>query len=202
MSSKQNLDKLRFFEEAHKKALRASTALVWIGGAALLFCALLITMDVISRKFFGFSMKGTDEISGYIFSVTTAWAFSYCVLNRNNIRIDAIYRFLGTRLRVLLDIIGCISLLIFVGFLFNGAFAALQESIAKGSISSTGLSVPIWMPQSLWVFGITMLFCSLLLQLIYSVALTLRADYKRVSKIAGIPSTNELIKSEAGKPSR
>jgi TRAP-type C4-dicarboxylate transport system permease small subunit len=201
MSSKQNLDKLRFFEEAHKKALRASTALVWIGGAALLFCALLITMDVISRKFFGFSMKGTDEISGYIFSVTTAWAFSYCVLNRNNIRIDAIYRFLNIRYKILLDIVGCLSLLIFVSFLMTGAFKALLESIAKGTISSTGLSVPIWIPQSLWVFGITILFLSLLFQLLYSLVLVVNADYKGVSRIAGIPSTTELIKSETSKNS-
>ena len=202
MLSIENSEKFSLLETTYVKAAYASKIFVWIGGGMLLVCAVLITFDVTTRKLFGFSMVGIDEISGYIFSITTSWAFSYCVLNRNNIRIDAIYRFLGTRLRVLLDIIGCISLLIFVGFLFNGAFAALQESIAKGSISSTGLSVPIWIPQSLWVFGITMLFCSLLLQLIYSVALTLRADYKGVSKIAGIPSTNELIKSEAGKPSR
>ena len=41
-----------------------------------------------------------------------------------------------------------------------------------------------------------MLFASLLLQLIYSLVLAVRSDYQGVSQIAGIPSTNELIKSE------
>ena len=199
MSSIDNSEKLRLLEAIYDKATYASKIFVWLGGATLLVCAVLITFEVTTRKLFGFSMVGIDEISGYVFSITTALAFSYCVLNRNNIRIDAIYRFLDARFRVFLDIVGCLSLLIFVGFLVNGAFKALLESITKGSISSTGLSVPIWIPQSLWVFGIAMLFSSLLLQLIFSLALALRSDYEGVSRIAGIPSTNELIKSETGK---
>lgn len=196
MPSIENSEKFRLLEATYEKSAYASKILVWLGGATLLICAVLITFEVATRKLFGFSIGGIDEISGYVFSITSAWAFSYCVLNRNNIRIDAIYRFLGTRFKVFLDLVACLSFLIFVGFLVYGAFTALRESISKGSISATGLSVPIWIPQSLWVFGITMLFASLLLQLIYSLVLAVRSDYQGVSRIAGIPSTNELIKSE------
>ena len=199
MNEVENSEKLRVLTVLYEKATYASRIFVWLGGAMLLVCAMLITFDVTTRKFFGFSINGIDEISGYVFSITTSWALCYCVLNRSNIRIDALYRFLSTRLKTFLDLFGCLALLIFVGFLLHGAVVALTESIARGSISATGLSVPIWIPQSLWVFGIAMLFSSLLLQLVYSITLVLCSNYRRISEIAGIPSTKELIQSETSK---
>lgn len=185
-------------EHIYAKAVTVSRAFTWVGGAALLGCAFLITYDIITRKFFGYSMAGTDEISGFVFSVATAWALSYCVLDRANIRIDAGYRFFRPMVRSMLDILGNLLFLFFASVLLHGAVVALTETIKNGTISTTGLSVPIWIPQSLWVVGIAMLVGSLLLQITYSLMLLLRRDWAGVAHVAGIPSTDEMIRSETG----
>lgn len=185
-------------EFIYARATTAAQALTWLGGAALLGCALLIACDVVSRRLFGLSMAGTDEITGYVFSIATAWAFSYCVLDRANIRIDAVYRLFGPAQRAVLDIIAAVLLLVFASVLFSGALRALSETIARGTISTTGLSVPLWIPQSLWVFGIGMLVASLVLQIAYSLLLALRRDWSGVARVAGIPSNETKIETEAG----
>src|SRR6056297_3470838 len=100
-------------EYIHAKATSIARAFTWFGGAALLGCAVLIAFDVISRRLLGYSMAGTDEITGYVFAIGTAWAFSFCVLDRANIRIDAAYRLFGPAIRALLDILASLLLLVF-----------------------------------------------------------------------------------------
>ena len=70
---------------------RIAQVAVWIGGASLLACAILVTIDVITRKLLNWTFSGSDEISGYAFAASTTWAYSYCLLHRANIRIDAVY---------------------------------------------------------------------------------------------------------------
>ena len=87
----------------HAKLLSVSRFAVWIGGAALMLSAIMVTLDVISRKIFGFTISGSDEISGYVFAAGTTWAYSYCLLHRSNIRIDAVYNLLPPVVRNVLD---------------------------------------------------------------------------------------------------
>jgi len=185
-------------EYIHAKATSIARAFTWFGGAALLGCAVLIAFDVISRRLLGYSMAGTDEITGYVFAIGTAWAFSFCVLDRANIRIDAAYRLFGPAIRALLDILASLLLLVFASVLLSGALRALFETLARGTISTTGLSVPIWIPQSLWVLGIAMLVASLVLQVAFSLLLALRRDWSGVARVAGIPSNETKIETEAG----
>ena len=42
---------------------RITRACAWVGGIALLACALLISLDLILRKVFGISMGGADEMT-------------------------------------------------------------------------------------------------------------------------------------------
>lgn len=185
-------------EYVHSKATAIAKAFTWLGGAALLGCAILITFDIISRKTLGFSIAGTDEITGYVFSIATAWAFSCCVLDRANIRIDAAYRLFGPVARAILDIFAAVLLLVFAGVMLSGALGALSQTVARGTISTTGLSVPIWIPQSLWVVGIGMLVASLVVQIFYSLFLALQKDWAGVAKVAGIPSNEAQIEAERG----
>ena len=75
----------------HERLEYFSRFAVWICGATLMAAALMVAVDVVSRKFFGLTMSGSDEYTGYVFSATTTWAYSYCLLHRSNVRIDALY---------------------------------------------------------------------------------------------------------------
>ena len=58
--------------------LRLATVLsqyaVWVAGALLIASVLLITFDVIARKFWGFTSGGADELSSFAFAISTSWA--------------------------------------------------------------------------------------------------------------------------------
>ena len=49
------------FASIHTKFLNVSRVAVWVGGAALMLSAIMVTLDVISRKIFGYTISGSDE---------------------------------------------------------------------------------------------------------------------------------------------
>ena len=134
---------MRFFAQLHAWLERVSRVAVWVGGAALLLCAFMVSGDVIMRKLFSVTMSGSDEISGYAFAAATAWAYSYCLLHRSHIRIDALYGVLPAWLRSVLDALGLALLLFYMTYLTHKAVDVFLTSWEHDSVSITTLSVPL-----------------------------------------------------------
>src|SRR3546814_16859841 len=80
-------------------AERIARLAVWAGGCMLLFAACLVTVDVLMRRLIGVTFTGADEISAYLFAISTRRAFTWVLLHRGNIRIDARYLVLPTPTR-------------------------------------------------------------------------------------------------------
>jgi len=175
---------------------RISRVAVWIGGASLLLCAFMVSVDVIMRKLFSITMSGSDEISGYAFAAATAWAYSYCLLHRSHIRIDALYGVLPIWLRSLLDALGLALLLFYMAYLTNKAVDVFLTSWAHDSVSITTLSVPQWIPQLLWVSGLCWFVITLTFLLIYVLVSLLLGDVSTVQNVAGAMSADKKIDEE------
>ena len=109
------------FAQVHSALQLASRWLVWLGGVALLISAIIVTVDVLCRKFIGVTMSGSDEISGYVFAASTTMAYSYCLLHRSNVRIDALYNLLPKPVTATLDVIGLSLLLYYMWVMTNAA---------------------------------------------------------------------------------
>ena len=97
--------------------------------------AIMVTLDVLSRKLIGFTISGSDEISGYVFAAGTAWAYSYCLLTRSNIRIDALYNLLPVPVRAVLDVLGLALLLFFMAYLTDKAIDVFVTCTSRQSPS-------------------------------------------------------------------
>ena len=169
---------------------------MWVGGAALLVSAFIVTIDVLGRKLFSVTMSGSDEISGYVFAAATTWAYSYCIIHRANIRIDAFYNFLPIGLRALLDILGLCLLLTFMSMLTLSAMDVLATSWGQGSMSVTTLSIPLWIPQAFWVAGLILFVFTAVFLLIYALIALIGGDVQTVQSIAGTLSVEEEIGEE------
>ena len=169
---------------------------VWIGGAALLAAAVMVTLDVLSRKFLNVTMSGADEISGYVFAAGTTWAYSYCLLHRANIRIDALYNFMPRWLCAVLDTVAVVLLLIYNGVLAYRAWGAFSQSWERDSVSITTLATPQWIPQLFWASGLIFFELVLVFVLLYTLVGLLRGDLDLVKRIAGVPSVAEEIEAE------
>jgi len=184
------------FAQVHSALQLASRWLVWLGGVALLISAIIVTVDVLCRKFIGVTMSGSDEISGYVFAASTTMAYSYCLLHRSNVRIDALYNLLPKPVTATLDVIGLSLLLYYMWIMTNAAVAAFLESWDLNSVSITTLETPQWIPQFFWMAGIVLFFCTLVFVTLYSLIALLQRNWDLVAKIAGIPSIADVIEEE------
>ena len=184
------------FERFHAHLERIARAAVWIGGAALLAAAVMVTIDVFMRKLFSLTMSGSDEISGYVFAAGTTWAYSYCLLHRSNIRIDAVYNLFPKRLRGALDILGVVLLLVYNAVLTRHAWEAFATSWERDSVSITTLATPLWIPQLFWVTGLAAFEVTLVFVVVYAVVRYWQRDAAAVNRIVGVPTIAEEVEAE------
>ncbi len=187
---------LQVFASIHVALERLARVAVWFGGTALLLSSVMVTLDVLARDIFGVTMSGSDEISGYVFAASTTLAYSYCIIHRANIRIDAFYNFLPLTARCILDIVGLALLLLFMGMLTYHSVKVLQTSWEQNSLSVTTLSIPLWIPQTFWVAGLIMFIVTASFLLLYAIVALLSGDTQRVKSIVGTMSVEEEISEE------
>ena len=183
-------------ESIHSRLERISQLAVWVGGAALLAAALMVTVDVLSRKIFNITMSGSDEYSGYVFSATTTWAYSYCLLHRSNVRIDALYNYLPRKVTAILDVVGLLLLFYFMSIMTYYAMVSFVDSWVNNSVSITTLGTPQWIPQLFWVAGLILFFVTLIFVVVYSITALLQRNWDLVARIAGVPSIAETMQEE------
>ncbi|WP_353153161.1 TRAP transporter small permease [Pollutimonas bauzanensis] len=190
-------DRYAFVSKLLAWATSLSRLAIWIAGGLTLASAIYISADVITRKFFSFSLGGSDELSGYAFAISISWALSFATLQRANIRIDALYQLMPVRISALLDWIALVCLGVFIVFLtyYAGDVAAL--SWANNSTANTILATPLWIPQYLWVAGLAWLCVVLALMLLRSSIALVTGDLETVREICGIRSTKEEADEEA-----
>ena len=183
-------------ERIHARLGSVSRVAVWIGGGAHLAAAIMVTIDVVLRKLFSITMSGSDEISGYVFAAGTTWAYSYCLLHRSNIRIDAVYNLLPRRVRGLLDITGVLLLLVYNAVLTRHAWQAFATSYERDSVSITTLATPLWIPQMFWVVGLVVFELTLVFVVVYAMVRYWQRDDAAVNRIAGVPTVAEEVEAE------
>lgn len=183
-------------QQIHAFLGKISQIAVWIGGAALLGAALLVSLEIFLRSVLNLSMGGADEISGYAFAISTTWAYSYCLLHRANVRIDAAYNFLPRPVKAVLDVVGVVLLLGYMSILTEKAWGVFAESWANNSVSITTLQTPLWIPQLLWFAGLVLFIITLVFVSIYSLITLLRGDIAGVQQIAGVRTIDEEVAEE------
>lgn len=187
---------MQALDAIHRALGHISRWAVWLGGTALLISAMIVTVDVISRKLFSATLGGSDEIAGYVFAASTTWAYSYCLLNRSNVRIDVLYNFLPERLRSILDVVGLALLLYYMGYLTRKAFDVFWTSWVGNSTTNTTLQTPLWIPQLAWVLGLMLFVFTLAFLLMYTLIGLLKRDDRLVRRLSGAMSAQEEIEMD------
>ena len=184
------------FKVIQLKLTKFSRFTVWVGGAALLLSAVMVTLDVMARKIFGVTISGSDEISGYVFAASTTWAYSYCLFTRANIRIDALYNKLNLRIKAILDIFGISLLAYYISLLFTNSWGMFAENWEYDATAQTTLATPLWIPQIFWVSGLGFFLVCLLFILMRCLMALIKADWHTIHRIAGVKSVEEEISEE------
>lgn len=127
---------------------------IWIGGIFLFGASLVITGDVLVRKFFSISFEGLHEISGFAMAVTFAWAMPFTILTRGHVRVDVLYGRLQPRARLVLDFAAALAMVFYLAILVQHCLLLTTASWNAGTLSSGILGLPLVVPQSLWTAGL------------------------------------------------
>lgn len=177
-------------------ARRVSRWAVWAAGALMLAAALLVSVEVFLRKLFLLSIGGADELSGYAFAIATSWALAFTMLERANVRVDALYQWLPSALRLALDLAALLTLGLFVGLLAWYGWLVLQDSIDFNAHATTPLQTPLWIPQSLWVAGFAVFGFAWLPLLLRLLQALMAGDRVLAGRLAGARSIEEDAEAE------
>ena len=178
-------------------AERAARWAVLASGALTIASVLLITVDVLLRKFVGWTIGGSDELSSYAFAISTTWSLAYATLQRANVRVDVIYQYLPVRVSAVLDWLSLVCLGVFIGFVTYYGYGVVAESISNNSQANTPLGTPLAIPQGLWFAGLVFMCLILALMLIRASVALVTGDIETVKAVAGVRSTQEEAEEEA-----
>ena len=187
----------RWLDPALALAGGIARRVVWVGGGLLLLSAIVVAIDVILRKLAHMSVGGADELSGYAFAIAVAWAFPFALLQRANVRIDAIYQHLPARLAGLLDAAALISMAVLVSVLTRYAWDVVAGSWRLNALSNSQLGVPLWIPQGLWFAGLFLFLITTILLSLRTVLALISGDLARVRALAGARGIEEEAADEA-----
>ena len=179
-----------------QRVSKLSQITVWVGGALLIFAALMTTVDVVLRKTLSWSFGGADEIAGYMFAVSTAFAMAYALLQRTHVRIDALYMILHPRVRTVLDIFAFVMLASFLGLITERAFAVWWGSYESSSVSVTPLVTPLAVPQGFWFAGFVFVMVVIALLSLRIVVALFQRDWARIAQLVGARGLDEEVEEE------
>ena len=197
---------MELLERTYKGLERVSLWAVWLGGFSLLLAAIMIVIEIVGRKIGGteflgvtlpsFRVPGSDEYSGYVFAGATTWAYAYCLIHRSHIRIDALYNLFPPRVRAVLDVVGLALLGIYILYLTERAWVVFAGTLEKGSKAATPQQTPLWLPQSVWVTGLTFFAIVTVFVFLYSLLCLLTGRTTQVQRLAGTMSVQEEVEEE------
>jgi len=168
-----------------KKLKKNSEYFIYFCGILLFASVLMISAEVVLRKFFLFSFGGADELSGYVLGILISWSLTYVLFEKMHIRIDILHAKVSQKFKKLFDVIAIFSTFCFSLLLTYFSFDVVSTSIEKQSTANTPLGTPLWIPQVMWWTGFA--FFSIVVFILLIVALkTLITnksnDYTGVSK--------------------
>jgi TRAP-type C4-dicarboxylate transport system permease small subunit len=172
-------------------ARRGATGAALAGGGLMLAAAVLVSVDVLLRKLANVTLGGADELSGYALAIGSAWAFAFVLLERGNVRIDALYQHLPRPLAAVCDLLAVSALLGFGSLVAWYGFGVLAGSVALAARSNSALAVPLAWPQALWWAGyVWFVLCGVLLLLRSLSAFAVR-DWAAVTRLVGARTIQE-----------
>lgn len=162
-----------------------------VAGVAVAVLALLILIDIVGRSF-GYSLQGTDELGGYVLAMCGSLGLSWALINRGHPRIELGFRFFPPMLRNILHVAAQATLFAFALFMTVHAVSELRTTLKFGAITNTPLQTPLWLPQSLWVFGLGLFTVTALASTLHGIWLLMHSP-DDVSHYYGTPTVEDEI---------
>jgi TRAP-type C4-dicarboxylate transport system permease small subunit len=153
-------------------------------GLLLMGCAGFVLLDIVMRQL-GSSLGGTDEISGYVMAIATAWGMGYALMELGHVRIDLLRSRVPGRGRALFDLTAMLALAVTVTLIAIRGWPVLARSLDNGSRANTPLETPLALVQTPWLAGWIWFALVAWLTFLAALALVARGDFDAADDAIG-----------------
>ncbi len=120
----------------------------WFSGIGVVIMAVVITIDVFLRYFFGKPLLFADDISVYCMIFITFVGAALTLKMKRHIMVDMLYKMLPRRVQLWLDVVttfvGCFVIWILTWY----TIVWVRYTYDSGYTSSGILQTPMWIPMS------------------------------------------------------
>lgn len=162
-------------------------------GLLFLVCAGIVLVDVILRRL-GASLGGTDEISGYVMAIGTAWGMAFALLELAHVRIDFLRTYATQAIRAWLDLLALFSLSVVVTLVAFQSWPVLRTTLKNGSTANTPLETPLMLVQIPWFAGWVWFALMAWLLFMVSTWMTVKGEFLETEKAIGVFAEHESLK--------
>ena len=151
--------------------------------------------EIVARRWFGYSLRGVDEISGYALAITSACGFCWAFVTRSHMRITLLFPYLPPIARTLLNLLAALALAGMALFCAWRGWNELMANFASGRSSNTPLQTPLWIPQSFWFAGLALFALTTGVAAAHAIGLVFR-DRGLLDRLYGPASLEEEVRAE------
>ncbi|MBN8535216.1 MAG: TRAP transporter small permease [Rhizobiales bacterium] len=172
-------------------------------GYAILIYSVALSFEIVARKLFNISIKGLDEVGGFVLAISAAIGASYTMAMKAHTRVDVFLVRMPREVQRVLNTLALISMSAFALFAAWRGISVLQDTIEFQS-SSPNLQQPLWVPQLAWVVGLVLFgviataYAIHALWLLATGRAELNAYYGPLSVKEELDSELEALKSRSG----
>jgi TRAP-type C4-dicarboxylate transport system permease small subunit len=124
-------------------------------GYALLIYSIALSWEIVARKLLSISVRGIDEIGGFMLAIGAAVGASYSMAMRAHTRVDVFLVRMSQGAQRLLNTLALAAMAAFALFAAWRGIAVLLDTIEFQS-TSPNLQQPLWAPQLAWVVGLSL----------------------------------------------
>jgi len=166
--------------------LRRINRVIAIGvGLIFLMCSVLVLIDIAMRRF-GTSLGGTDEISGYVMAIGTAWGMAYALLELSHVRIDFLRSTATAKWRAALDLLSMFALATVVTTIAIQCWPVLATTLKNDSHANTPLETPLALVQAPWFLGWVWFSAMSWLTFLAGLVMVMRGEFKKSEAYIGV----------------
>ncbi|MDO6460180.1 TRAP transporter small permease [Granulosicoccaceae sp. 1_MG-2023] len=177
---------------------RVMRVIALAAGYTLLVQAVLTAVEIVARKVFNHSLQGVDELGGYVLAISASAGFGYAAVTHAHTRVDFVLKHAPIAVRALLHLLAATVLALVSSGMLWFAVKSLRSSLRLGSTATTPLQTPLWIPQGIWVFGLSMFVLVSLVVLLRCIRCLFRRDYQGVENLMQAQSQEQQELRAAG----
>jgi TRAP-type C4-dicarboxylate transport system permease small subunit len=160
-----------------KKIFTYVTALnrlaAFAAGIGVLTMMVLVTVDVVGRKWFNTPLIFATEVTGYLMVFVTFLAVSYALAEGSHIRIEFIIELVNPRGRTILMLIATILGIIYTSVLLYSTSQVAWESYELKYFSEASTRLPLFPFQIVMPIGCLLLLFQLIVEMVKNLQLLL-----------------------------